>query len=338
MTVKHLNLNADKAKPKTVGLAARSTRAGGLADCWEQEIVPGVDRNRCDQPGADLTCADLSNINFSGADLRSNVLACANMSGTTVTGAISGGIEGQPNPPPPGWKVVNGFLVPTTPTPTPTPSPTPSPTVPTPSGGGGGVVCATGGGAPNTCVLGNVGPGGGRVFYVNETNGLGSKYLEAAPTGWDGGGADPAAEWGCDGTSIAEVETIAAANLSVIGSGQANTTAIVTGCITAGIAARLANDYAGGPGDWFLPSEAELNQLCKYAHSYDSAGVALFPAAQAAPVCDASGTLDGGFADEDYWSSSQNNASLAWSQDFGDGLQSTDDKDGSLRVRPVRAF
>ncbi len=202
------------------------------------------------------------------------------------------------------------------------------------------VSCATGGGAANTCVLGSVGPGGGRVFYVNEANPPnGKRYMEAAPTGWDGGPTgDPPAPWGCSGTSISEVETIGAANLSVIGSGQANTTAIVAGCGTAGIAARLANDYAGGPGDWFLPSEAELNQLCKYARSYDSSGMALVPAVQAEAVCDSTGTLVGGFAAGYYWSSSQLSSPSAWIQTFLNGMQDIENKDVTHRVRPVRAF
>ncbi len=323
VTVKHLNFNTGRTSSKAVGRIS----------CQRREIVPGVNRSRCDQAGADLTRANLSGVNFSGANLRSNVLTHANMSGAIVTGAISGGIEGQPNPPPTGWHVVNGVLVPT-------------------SGGGGGgappapapapVSCAAGGGAANTCVLGNVGPGGGRVFYVNEANTAGSKYLEAAPTDWNGSGADPGVPWCATVSVISGVETIATSAASVIGTGQANTTAIDAGCATTGSAAKRANDYTSpapnSKTDWFLPSEAELNQLCKYARSYNSSGAALVPAVQTGAVCDSGGTLVGGFAAAGYWSSSQNVASGAWGQDFGNGNQGLGGKSFALRVRPVRAF
>ncbi len=404
VTVKHLNRNAGKAKAKGAMLAGRSSRAGGLADCWEQEIVPGVDRSYCDQSAADLRCANLSNIDFSFAVLTSTVLECANMSGANVTGAISGGIEGQPNPPPTGWNVVNGVFVPATP---PGPQPqtiTFTSSAPVATVGGGtytptatatsglvvaftidvssssgctisaGVVsfgapagscvinanqagntnyaaatqvqqtvtvalsCAGGG----PCVVGDTGPGGGKIFYVDMSRTAGSQNFEAAPDGWNTG-ADPTAEWGCFGTNIS------GAAATGIGTGEANTTAIVhltTGCSTAGIAAKLADGYAGGSQtDWFLPSKDELNQLCKYAWGYTSGGVAITGGQSVAPaqqaiVCSTASpnALQGGFAADDYWSSSQRDANLAWSRSFGGGYQLLDIKDSTLPVRPVRAF
>ena len=46
------------------------------------------------------------------------------------------------------------------------------------------VTCADGGGAANTCIVGDTGPGGGRVFYVDEMAADGSRYMEAAPKSW----------------------------------------------------------------------------------------------------------------------------------------------------------
>jgi hypothetical protein len=61
--------------------------------------------------------------------------------------------------------------------------------------------------------------------------------------------------WGCQGTSIGGTST-------AFGTGQANTTAIVAGCGTAGIAARVCDDLVlNGYSDWFLPSRDELNKL-----------------------------------------------------------------------------
>jgi len=94
-----------------------------------------------------------------------------------------------------------------------------------------------------------------------------------------------------------------------------NTAAILGGCGTAGIAARLASSYTGGGcTDWFLPSKDELNEL------YLQQGVV------------------GGFANGGYWSSSENNASGAWNQYFSNGNQNYNNKKYTRRVRAVRGF
>jgi hypothetical protein len=46
----------------------------------------------------------------------------------------------------------------------------------------------------------------------------------------------------------------------------------------------------------------------------------------------------GGFTADNYWSSSQNDASNAWNQNFDNGSQNTDNKDNDNHVRPVRGF
>ncbi|NQU36257.1 MAG: hypothetical protein HQ526_01510 [Actinobacteria bacterium] len=48
----------------------------------------------------------------------------------------------------------------------------------------------------------------------------------------------------------------------------------------------------------------------------------------------------GGFAADNYWSSSQNstNANNAWNQNFNNGNQFDNNKNNTLRVRPVRGF
>lgn len=71
-------------------------------------------------PWVDLTNADLTGEDLSGANLANAVLRYANLTGTTLTGAyladadltgaVSGGVVGQPALPA-GWTVVNGYLV-----------------------------------------------------------------------------------------------------------------------------------------------------------------------------------------------------------------------------------
>ena len=168
---------------------------------------------------------------------------------------------------------------------------------------------------PTTYEVGDTGPAGGIVFWVNEA---GTSGLEAAPA--DVVLDDTSSfEWGCDGEFVAGTST-------GINTGSANTSAILaenedgdTG--TCGIigteheAALAAARYQyDGFSDWFLPSKDELNAL------YQNKGVV------------------GGFADADYWSSSQYDSYYAWYQDFYDGYQDFDNQGNVLRVRAVRAF
>jgi hypothetical protein len=172
------------------------------------------------------------------------------------------------------------------------------------------------------------------VFYVNDSNATGSRYMEAALSGWNTG-ADPALEWGVNiGGVDCRTSDITGAVGTAIGTGLANTTAITIACIAAQApAAWAARNYTGGglaTGSWFLPSQLELNQLCRYASSQ------VFDAA--ATTCTGSSTPIGGFAADPYWSSSQFVASRAWIQNFDAGSQFPDNKFNTLNVRPVRAF
>ena len=106
------------------------------------------------------------------------------------------------------------------------------------------------------------------------------------------------------------------ATTTAIGTGQANTTVIVTIQDAGSYAAQLCNDLTeGGYNDWYLPSKDELDKL--YTNK-----VAI-----------------GGFADYTYWSSSEGDAYTAWTQNFfDDGNQANFTKDFALLVRAVRAF
>jgi hypothetical protein len=171
--------------------------------------------------------------------------------------------------------------------------------------------CVAGAGNVNTCFVGNTGPGGGIVFYVNDSAATGSRYMEAAPNTWNGGVEDPLLAWSGNTTTNVGTNT-------GIGTGSANTTAIIAQSDTANRAATAARAYgtAGAPaGSWFLPSKDELAQL------YTQRAVV------------------GGFATVGYWSSSQNDTALAWVQFFVFGNQNGVSKGSTTsRVRPVRAF
>jgi len=109
---------------------------------------------------------------------------------------------------------------------------------------------------------------------------------------------------------------VTGATATAIGTGQANTTTIVEKQGAGSYAAKLCHDLTvGGYNDWFLPSKDELNKL--YLNK-----VAI-----------------GGFADFNYWSSSEYDADYAWGQYFNFGDQNGYRKDNTpIRVRAVRAF
>lgn len=171
------------------------------------------------------------------------------------------------------------------------------------------ISCAKGGGAAGTCVVGDTGPVGGRVFYVKETNATGSSYMEAAPNTWNGGAVDPLIAW-CSKTK----KTVLGTFRTAIGTGKANTDLMVAGGACNSGAANRVRAYTGGGVSWFLPSKDELD------------------------VLNSQRTVVGGFAADYYWSSSQFGARNAWSQSFLNGLSSLDSKVFTLRVRPVRDF
>jgi len=198
--------------------------------------------------------------------------------------------------------------------------------------------CATGG----VCVVGDSGPGGGTVFYAPGAafTEAGTScfesclYLEVAPApGWSSGGVDPEYQWGGgNGTVLGSCSNwnISGATGTAIGSGFANTAALITACPDSNgngsaPAARAAWTYlptVGGvsiPG-WFLPSKDEAMELDKS----DVGGV--------------------GKVGNDYWTSSQVGtpsfeANYAWEQWIGFLTYSlADHKQQSFHVRPIRAF
>ncbi|MBN1186646.1 MAG: DUF1566 domain-containing protein [Spirochaetes bacterium] len=174
-------------------------------------------------------------------------------------------------------------------------------------------------GSPQTAVvyrlfiIGDIGPSGvGIVFYTTDG---GSHGLEVAPSDqstsqvWIAGGSTQANENGNTGTAI--------------GTGLANSNAIIDQTGHTGSAAKICKDYNGGGfSDWFLPSKDELNAIWENL------------------VDDGTGSNSGvgGFTGTYYWSSSEGDSDEAWGQSFGSGSQSYGPKNYGTRVRAIRAF
>lgn len=157
---------------------------------------------------------------------------------------------------------------------------------------------------------------GGIVFYLNGTGGGLVCALTDQSTG---------ATWGCYGTALTGCSGTS------IGSGRTNTNSIVANCATAGIAAKLCDNYDDGTySDWFLPSSGEINAI-KTNITAVNAGLT----ANSGTTIDVSGT-------KDYWSSTQMPASGIVVQDYDKNKaytwKSNSDKSSNLRVRAVRSF
>ena len=143
--------------------------------------------------------------------------------------------------------------------------------------------------------------GGGIIFYID---GTGMHGLIAAP-------ADQSTNilWGCAGT-------LTGASGTAIGTGQANTTTIVSSCAEASPARICDNLVLNGFDDWFLPSLDELDEM--YYQRF---------------------AIGGFVTTESYWSSSEYDADQAWFHHFFDEGENYGSKYYVTRyVRAVRAF
>jgi len=159
-------------------------------------------------------------------------------------------------------------------------------------------------GNSGTYKIGDTGPAGGIVFYDKGTFSNGWRYLEAAPAE-----TEFTAEWGGYGTNVNGTVT-------EIGTGKRNTE-IIVGQLgissAAGLCTRL--NFVGFT-DWFLPSKDELDLMYKNLMLMGW----------------------GGFSNNYYWSSSQDNNYYAWYQSFSGGYQYRFYKNTTHSVRAVRAF
>ena len=205
--------------------------------------------------------------------------------------------------------------------------------------------------------VGDIGPGGGRVFYASTTGfncgpnytATGSPYnfkcyyLEAAPTTGANAWTDAAYPWsGNTTTTVNNASAPETATATAIGWGYRNTLAIVLQDATANKAGTISRAYRGpnNLSDWYLPSFDELNQMCKWAK-----GVSW---TSDATVCSGgtinSGAGAAGFGNYDYWSSSDRGdgyVDYARYQWFPTGIQGWTAKSmagQNLYVRPIRAF
>ncbi|MDY0288015.1 MAG: chitobiase/beta-hexosaminidase C-terminal domain-containing protein [Sphaerochaeta sp.] len=167
--------------------------------------------------------------------------------------------------------------------------------------------------------VGDIGPGGGLIFYIHPTFNYLWNYLEAAPSGWDGGTSDPS--MGYSAKKNGKFPTLNT-NPS-LGYGKYNTIAILEKNEVATSAAGKCSTYSVDVNgatydDWFLPSSKELQSMFAVLGG---------------------DTTIGGFSDEYYWSSYE--TTYLWHAfhfSGGDVVDISKEEGILFSVRPVRSF
>ncbi|MEY2626676.1 MAG: hypothetical protein RJB08_435 [Actinomycetota bacterium] len=209
------------------------------------------------------------------------------------------------------------------------------------------VSCANGG----TCAIGDIGPGGGIVFYVADEyfKSIGSdceakcRYLEITQTDLSTSSPWVTAAAVCYGESSDAGRSPCTWNNSIypgsgnqqrareasaaIGMGMANTKQIYLRLTTVGkvsptdYAAGYAETYSSqGKSDWFLPSKDELNEVQKQSTKIPGIRVNTNQSAST------------------YQSSTEMTAFYSWAQTMSTGFASNVNKTAGYRVRAIRAF
>jgi hypothetical protein len=154
--------------------------------------------------------------------------------------------------------------------------------------------------------VGDVGPGGGVIFYVDVT-------------GFDNSDGDLTSIGAVCSTGTCHYLEMAAADLAEQYFWK---DAIVA-----------AEEFSTPTADdWVLPSMDALNEMCKYAFG-DIVN----------DVCNKSGSGElvnrfGDFSSGPYWRSSEGADNDEWGQSFVNGFQNYDGMNSKAFVRPVRAF
>lgn len=153
--------------------------------------------------------------------------------------------------------------------------------------------------------IGDVGPAGGIIFYINADDSMPWKYLEAATKDLNG--------------KFFFGKNAKLSTSTSIGSGEANSETINSknNSSNGKTAATACLEYEeGGFTDWFLPSRDELEIMVKNIKKNSSANL----------------------KKDNYWSSSAFTTSFAYGYSMTKGKVNTDSMSSMCYVRPIRAF
>ena len=205
-----------------------------------------------------------------------------------------------------------------------------------------------------TCSIGDVGPGGGKIFYYSAsgfscgasftntgspTGGL-CHYLEAAPS-TAVTGTFRYAKTGLENSDVSGItnDTNGDYSSSAIGLGYKNSLLLVSQGNDTTSAPGIARAYQGGSkSDWYLPSFSELNQMCKWARGVAWTSDSTICSGGTLNIGTGSGLGAAGFESNFYWSSSERESNNGWGIYFNDPTPDYLNKFHAKYVRPVRAF
>lgn len=164
--------------------------------------------------------------------------------------------------------------------------------------------------------IGDEGPAGGLIFFVDTDDVHDFNFLEAAPEDVKRDEGHPIYSWAAGFSDAFFMQVVD----STVGTGEANTRRIVNELEEtdqSGRAAQVADDHSvGGYSDWFLPSKDELQLMYDNLHTEGL----------------------GDFHDDVYWSSTEHDINYAHGLNFNNGFWNEWLKTYRERVRPIRAF
>ena len=179
------------------------------------------------------------------------------------------------------------------------------------------------------------GPAGGLIFYINpNADEDGWKYMEAAPVG-----RESSLIWQSEEDPYPEIGD--SVKGTAIGSGKSNTESIILWLVensqntdkAATYSDELSYEYNSVTyNDWFLPAKDELVEMAWILHriKYEEGATVYNPDYT---------TAVGSFSSTDYWTSTEETNSAAWTLYFGNGsVHGSAGKQYARIVRPVRVF
>ena len=149
---------------------------------------------------------------------------------------------------------------------------------------------------------------GGLIFYIDESgeHGLVTDTMDTSNSMRWYAGLNGASQALGDGPYAGEMNTsIAISSMHILGLDGNDYAALICSKL-----------QSGGFGDWYLPSKEELNLMYNNLHVMNL----------------------GRFADDFYWTSTEHNPGLVWTQNFTTGSQHQSMKSLPHRVRAIRAF
>jgi hypothetical protein len=224
--------------------------------------------------------------------------------------------------------------------------------------------------------VGQTGPGGGKVFYVAPTGttfacgptlATTCTYLEVAPRGWSGAADDPVRRWANTANENSMFGFYPDGRIMdptnhEIGGGYDNTRKIIDqgNNDPTTIAAALADSHTSTVSgvvydDWYLPSQKELNQMCKWQKG-ETAARSSAQITDLDFVCDRGfpdliinsavlGAQDAGFRTGSdaqtagaFWTSNYGGTGIGKAIDWLVGGYVEHPKSRNGQVRPIRAF